>query len=63
MHFTRARSKPSYCIKKMWALLFFYTCDKISEMRTKNLTNISEKINQPLYVLINERNIGVTYST
>jgi len=47
----------------MWALLFFYTCDKISEMRTKNLTNISDKINQPLYVLINERNISVAYST
>jgi len=48
--------------KKEWVLRFF-TCDKIFEIRIKNLTILQYKINRPSYMLIKKKNIGVVYST
>lgn len=57
MHNVRARalslSKPNDYIKKN-KCHFFYACDKLFEMKIKNFLNVSNKINQPSYVLINK---------
>jgi len=59
MHYIRARallligSKPNDYIKKN-KCHFFYACDKLFEMKIKNFLNVSNKINQPSYVLINK---------
>jgi hypothetical protein len=49
------RSKANYYIKKYVSVVIFSTCDKIFEMeiKKKNLTDVSNQINQPPYLLIN----------
>jgi hypothetical protein len=37
--------------------LFYFACDKIFEMRIKNLLNILDKINLPLYALTNKNTL------
>jgi len=39
------------------APLFYFACDKIFEMRIKNLLNILDKINLPPYALTNKNTL------
>jgi hypothetical protein len=40
--------------KREW-VLWFFTCDKIFEIRIKNLTILQYKINRPSYMLIKKK--------
>jgi hypothetical protein len=47
------------------SVVIFSTCDKIFEMeiKKKNLTDVSNQINQPPYLLINKKKIDVASLT
>jgi hypothetical protein len=48
------------------SVVIFSTCDKIFELeikKKKNLTDVSNQINQPPYLLINKKKIDVASLT
>ena len=55
--------KNPIIILKIQASLFVLAHDKIFEMRVKNLISVSDQINQPPYILINEKQLSDLFNS
>jgi hypothetical protein len=55
--------KNPIIILKIQASLFVLAHDKIFEMRVKNLISVSDQINQPPYILINEKKLSDLFNS